>query len=109
MKPIPDELLEQLLKDYEKPEDLLGSEGLLASLQKAVMERAVEAELTAHLGYERHAPAGAAATAATAMAARRSSPTATRWSWTCRGTATGASNRSWSRSVRPGCPASTGK
>ncbi len=32
MKPIPDELLEQLLEDYEKPEDLLGSEGLLASL-----------------------------------------------------------------------------
>ena len=58
MKPIPDELLEQLLEDYEKPEDLLGSEGLLASLQKAVMERALEAELTAHLGYERHAPAG---------------------------------------------------
>ena len=58
MKQIPDELLEQLLEDYEKPEDLLGSEGLLASLQKAVMERALEAELTAHLGYDRHAAAG---------------------------------------------------
>ncbi len=35
MKQIPEALLEQLLEDYEKPEDLLGSEGLLASLQKA--------------------------------------------------------------------------
>ena len=50
MKQIPEELLEQLLEGYEKPEDLLGSEGLLATLQKAVMERALEAELTAHLG-----------------------------------------------------------
>ncbi len=58
MKQIPEALLEQLLEDYEKPEDLLGSDGLLASLQKAVMERALEAELTAHLGYDRHDPAG---------------------------------------------------
>lgn len=58
MKQIPEELLEQLLEGYEKPEDLLGSDGLLANLQKAVMERALEAELTAHLGYERHDPAG---------------------------------------------------
>ena len=58
MKQIPEELLEQLLEGYEKPEDLLGSEGLLANLQKAVMERALEAELTAHLGYHRHDPAG---------------------------------------------------
>ena len=58
MKQIPEELLEQLLEGYEKPEDLLGSEGLLATPQKAVMERALEAELTAHLGYDRHDPAG---------------------------------------------------
>ena len=58
MKQIPEELLEQLLDGYEKPEDLLGSEGLLATLQKAVMERALEAELTAHLGYDRHDAAG---------------------------------------------------
>lgn len=58
MKQIPEELLEQLLEGYEKPEDLLGSEGLLANLQKAVMERALEAEMTAHLGYDRHDPAG---------------------------------------------------
>ena len=45
MKQIPEELLEQLLEGYEEPEDLLGSEGLLVNLQKAVMERALEAPL----------------------------------------------------------------
>ena len=58
MKQIPEELLEQLLEGYDKPEDLLGSERLQAKLQKAVMERALEVELTAHLGNHRHDPAG---------------------------------------------------
>ena len=58
MKQIPDELLDKLLEDYPKPEDILGADGLLASLQKAVMERALEAELTAHLGYSKHDAAG---------------------------------------------------
>lgn len=40
MKDIRKELLDELLEDYEKPEDLLGEEGLLKSLQKALMERA---------------------------------------------------------------------
>ena len=58
MKQIPDEVLDQLFEDYRKPEDILGADGLLASLQKAVMERALEAELTAHLGYSKHDAAG---------------------------------------------------
>ena len=36
---------------YERPEDILGKEGLLAQLTKAVVERALGAELTHHLGY----------------------------------------------------------
>jgi predicted amidohydrolase len=32
--------------------------GLLKELTKAVLERASEAEMTAHLGYEKHDPAG---------------------------------------------------
>ena len=36
---------------YERPEDILGREGLLAQLTKAVVERALRAELTHHLGY----------------------------------------------------------
>ena len=57
-KPIKKELLDELLKDYQKPEDILGEQGLLKQLTKAVLERALGAELTQHLGYERHDPAG---------------------------------------------------
>jgi putative transposase len=51
-------LLDQLLKDYEKPEDILGENGLLKQLTKAVLERAMQAELTHHLGYSKHDPKG---------------------------------------------------
>ena len=40
MKEIRKELLDELLAGYEGPEDLLGEEGLLKGLQKALMERA---------------------------------------------------------------------
>lgn len=50
------ELLDRLLADYKKPEDLIGETGLLKELTKALLERALEAELTDHLGYEKHAP-----------------------------------------------------
>jgi putative transposase len=46
------ELLDQLLKGYAKPEDLTGPEGLLKKLTGALVERAMDAELTHHLGYE---------------------------------------------------------
>lgn len=46
------ELLDQLLKNYSKPEDLTGPEGLLKKLTGALVERAMGAELTHHLGYE---------------------------------------------------------
>jgi putative transposase len=52
------ELLDQLLADYKKPEDLLGEDGLFRQLKKALIERALGAELTEHLGYEKGDPAG---------------------------------------------------
>jgi putative transposase len=52
------ELLDRLLANYTKPEDLLGEEGLLKQLKKALIERALGAELSEHLGYERGDPAG---------------------------------------------------
>lgn len=48
-----DELLDELLSGYESPEDLIGQDGILAQLKKALIERALGAEMTAHLGYER--------------------------------------------------------
>ena len=52
------EVLDELIKDYKKPEDLIGETGLLKQLTKALLERALGAELTQHLGYEKHDPAG---------------------------------------------------
>ena len=54
------ELLDELLKDCERPEDLLGDAGLMKELKIKLMERMLGAELTAHLGYEdgKDAPPG---------------------------------------------------
>src|SRR5215475_2986151 len=52
------ELLDQLLANYKKPEDLTGEDGLFKQLKKALIERALGAELTEHLGYEKGDPAG---------------------------------------------------
>jgi len=52
------ELVDELLKGYEKPEDIIGENGLLKQLTKALLERAMNAELAVHLGYEKHDPAG---------------------------------------------------
>src|SRR5262245_36403737 len=52
------ELLDQLLANYERPEDLTGENGLFKQLKKALIERALGAELTEHLGYEKGDPAG---------------------------------------------------
>ena len=45
------ELLDELLADYESPDDLTGPEGLLKQLTGALVERALGGELTDHLGY----------------------------------------------------------
>ena len=47
------ELLDQLLANYEKPEDLTGTGGLFKQLKKALIERALGAELSKHLGFEK--------------------------------------------------------
>jgi putative transposase len=52
------EVIDKLLADYKGPEDLIGEQGLLKQLTKALVERAMHAELTNHLGYERHDPGG---------------------------------------------------
>lgn len=49
-----EELLDHLLEDYEGPADMFGSEGLLESLKTKLVERALQGEMTAHLGYEKH-------------------------------------------------------
>ena len=51
---VPDELLSGLLANYKKPEDLIGENGLLKQLTKLLVEKALDAELTEHLGHDRH-------------------------------------------------------
>jgi len=52
------ELIDELLKDYTKPEDITGDDGLLKQLTKAIVERALESELTHELGHKKHSSAG---------------------------------------------------
>jgi putative transposase len=52
------DVIDKLLAHYQKPEDIVGENGLLKQLTKALVERAMAAELTTHLGYEKHDPVG---------------------------------------------------
>ena len=51
------ELLDQLLEDYHRPEDMLGPGGIFDQLKKALAERALGAELGHHLAQEAATPA----------------------------------------------------
>ncbi|MFH1493502.1 MAG: IS256 family transposase [Pseudomonadota bacterium] len=53
---VSNELLDSLLADYKKPEDLIGEDGLLKRLTKKLVERALEAEMAEHLGHGRNEP-----------------------------------------------------
>jgi len=63
-----DEVVERLMDRADASgAALLGEGGLLTEATRAVLERALDAEMTSHLGYEKHDPAGrGSATAATA-------------------------------------------
>ena len=55
------EILEQLQKDLENcktAEDLLGQKGLIKNLIKNLSEQILDAEMTTHLGYEKHSSEG---------------------------------------------------
>jgi len=58
MSEINKDLIKELLKDYKKPEDLIGKDGILKQLTKALLETALDSELTEHLGYEKNALSG---------------------------------------------------
>jgi len=53
---VSDELLSSLMANYKKPEDLIGENGLLKQLTKLLLEKALDAEMTEHLGHGRHEP-----------------------------------------------------
>ena len=52
-------LLNELLEDFKgDPESVLGQHGLMNELRKRVVEAMLDGELTNHLGYAPHDPAG---------------------------------------------------
>ena len=62
LESVPDDLRRQLPDDWSTScwlgarteEEIVGPGGLLSGLTKRLVERALEVELTDHLGYERH-------------------------------------------------------
>jgi putative transposase len=48
------ELLDELLKEYQNPQDLLGDDGIIKQLTKAMIERCLQTEMEEHLGYPKH-------------------------------------------------------
>ena len=56
---VPVEVLDELMAQVEaEGAELLGPDGLLSQVTKAVLERVLDEELTGHLGYDKHDPAG---------------------------------------------------
>jgi putative transposase len=51
-------LIDELLAGRSTVAEIAGENGLLKQLTKAILERALAAELSTHLGYEKHAVAG---------------------------------------------------
>jgi putative transposase len=51
-----DELIDELLASVRSEQDIVGPGGLLADLTRRLVERAMDAELTDHLGYEHGQP-----------------------------------------------------
>ncbi len=51
---LPDELVDELLAGAKTEEEIFGQGGLFNQLTKRLVERAMEVELTDHLGYEPH-------------------------------------------------------
>ena len=65
---LPDELIDELLAGARTPEEITGPDGLLSRLTKRLVERAMDAELSEHLGYERgQAPPGGVGNARNGM------------------------------------------
>ncbi|MDR1837771.1 MAG: transposase [Treponema sp.] len=47
-------VLDELMKEYKGPDDFYGPDGLVKQLSKALIERAMRAELTEQIGYEKN-------------------------------------------------------
>jgi len=87
--------LDELIRDYKSPEDLLGENGLLKQLTKALLERAMAAELTHELGFAKNDKTVIKETAnrRNGTSQKRSSPSTARLNWRFHATALQSSSR----------------
>jgi len=53
---INDSFIDELVKSCKTAEDVLGDSGVVKEITKRLLERMLSAELTTHLGYEKHQP-----------------------------------------------------
>jgi putative transposase len=53
---VPEDLINSLMANYRKPEDLIGENGLLKPLTQILVEKALEAEMAEHLGHGKNQP-----------------------------------------------------
>ena len=94
---ISNELLDELLKGCDRPEDLLGDAGLMKELKIRLMERMLGAELTAHLGCDdgKDAPPGQSNRRNGTASKRLKGRGTARCRYRCRATETAAMSRNW--------------
>jgi transposase-like protein len=101
------DLSDLLLADYRNPEDLIGENRMLKQRTKAIVARALPAELAAQLGHDQHEAGAKPATPATAAAPGPATAISVPCPSTFRATAMAASNRSGLPDIRPAAPAAT--
>jgi hypothetical protein len=104
-----DEVLDALLERSRGADGglrLTGEGSVLGDLVKAVLERALEGELSAHLGYGKHNPAGRnSGNSRNGTAGKLCGPVPARSAFPSRGTGPGLSSRRWCRKGPAGSPA----
>jgi hypothetical protein len=105
-----DSLIRDLLASYKGPEDLIGENGLLKRLTKKLVEGALGAELTHHLGYEKHDGAGqGSGNSRNGASSKTLRATSVKSTSRCRAIATAASSRRSSANISAASPASMTK
>ncbi len=111
-KPDPEllKLADSLLTNYQKPEDLIGENGLLKQLTKMLVERALEVEMTDHLGHDKSgAVTNGSANTRNGYSSKTLKGDFGALPWTFPATVKArSSHRSWSN-IRPAGPVSTTK
>ena len=95
---LPDDVVDELLAGAKTEEEIVGPGGLLTQLTKRLVERALEVELTDHVGDEPHRePPGGTGNTRNGSTQRGFRPSTARWRSGRLAIAMGVSSQSWSQ------------